>query len=70
MQSENGLLELALDDGILFGGGQTIPLCEVEIELKTGSEEAARTFAKALAAEFCLQEETASKAQRAMALRN
>ena len=32
--------EIALDEGILYGGETEIPLCEVEVELKTGSQDA------------------------------
>ena len=62
------LLELALDEGVLLGGGQEQPFAEVEAELKEGSEEAVRAFAEALAAEFSLTEEKRSKHVRAMLL--
>ena len=61
-------LELALDSGFLLGGGKEEPLCEVEVELKSGSEEAAVAFAESLAAEFGLVPEEASKYKRALAL--
>ena len=61
-------VELALDKGVLLGGGKEIPLCEVEVELKDGPEEAAVAFAKALAAEYCLQQEPKSKFKRASML--
>ncbi len=61
-------VEIALDKGVLLGGGKEIPLCEVEVELKTGSEEAAVAFAKALAEEFSLQSEPKSKFKRAAEL--
>lgn len=64
----DGTAELALDSGVLLGGGKEIPLCEVEIELKTGSDTAAQALADAIAAEFNLQEEPRSKFQRASAL--
>ena len=62
------VVELALDEGILLGGGKEQPLCEVEVELKEGSEEAAAAFAMALAQEYGLRPETRSKIARAMAL--
>ena len=65
---EECTLELALDRGILLGGGKELPFAEVEVELKSGSEEAALTFAKALAAEFGLIPEAASKYKRALTL--
>lgn len=61
-------IELALDRGVLTGGGKEIPLCEVEIELKTGSDAAVQVLANQIAAEFGLTEEPRSKFQRASAL--
>ena len=61
-------LELALDRGVLLGGGQEIPLCEVEVELKSGSEEAAQRYATLLAQLYGLQPEHRSKFRRALAL--
>ena len=62
------VLELALDEGVLLGGGQELPFAEVEAELKEGSEDAVRAFAEALAREFSLEEEKRSKHVRAMLL--
>jgi len=61
-------VELALDSGFLLGGGKELPLCEIEVELKHGSEEAAAAFAMVLAQEYGLRPETRSKIARAMAL--
>jgi len=61
-------VELALDSGFLLGGGKELPLCEVEVELKEGSEDAAAAFAVSLAQEYGLRPETRSKIARAMAL--
>ena len=62
------VVELALDRGILLGGGQELPFAEMEVELKEGSEEAATRFAQALAEEFSLEPEHKSKHARAVAL--
>ena len=62
------VVEIALDRGILTGGGREIPLCEVEVELKAGSEDAVVAFARELAAEYGLQMEKKSKFRRALAL--
>ena len=62
------ILELALDEGILFGGGKEIPLCEVEVELKEGAQEAVIRWALALANLHGLTAENASKFKRALAL--
>ena len=61
-------IELALDKGILLGGGREEALCEVECELKSGSPESVVAFAGALATAFGLREEPKSKFRRALAL--
>ena len=65
---ESCTVELALDQGILTGRNRELPLAEIEIEYKSGSEDAARAFAEALAQEFSLTEEPKSKFARALAL--
>lgn len=62
------IVELALDSGILTGGGKEAPLCEVEVELKSGSREGAYAYAMALAGTFGLEREFTSKFRRALAL--
>lgn len=62
------VLELALDAGVLTGKDTQIPLCEVEVELKSGSPENAVAFGKALAERFALIPELRSKFRRALAL--
>lgn len=61
-------VELALDQGVLLGGGREEPFAEIEVELKDGSEEAAVVFAQALAGAYGLVSETASKYKRALDL--
>lgn len=65
---EDCTVEVALDTGVLMGGGKEIPLCEVEVELKSGSREAVQTYALALAALYGLTPERRSKFRRALAL--
>ena len=65
---EGSTVELALDRGILLGGGRELPLCEVEVELKEGREDDALLFAQILAAKYGLQQETKSKFRRALDL--
>ena len=65
---EDAQLELALDQGILTGGGRETPLCEVEVELKAGSQEDCLAFARELSQRFGLQMEQNSKFRRALAL--
>lgn len=61
-------VELALDLGLLSGGGRTEPLCEIEVELKTGSAAQCDAFAKELADRFSLETEEKSKFRRALDL--
>lgn len=65
---ENATVELALDKGVLLGGGKEEPLCEVEVELKSGSTSECDLFAKTLAARFGLKIQPKSKFRRALAL--
>ena len=62
------IVELALDQGVLIGGGKELPFAEVEVELKSGREAAAIAYAEGLAREFGLTPGEKSKAQRAMEL--
>lgn len=64
----DGIAELALDSGVLLGGGKELPLCEVEVELKSGSDAATTAFATLLAASWGLKEQPVSKFRRAMEL--
>ena len=63
-----GCVELALDEGVLLGGGQELSFAEVEVELKSGEDSVASAFAGKLAEEFDLKEQPKSKLARAMAL--
>lgn len=65
---EECTLELAIDKGVLTGGGRQIPLCEVEVEHKEGPDEATVTLAKLLATRYGLEAEGRSKFRRAMDL--
>lgn len=61
-------VEIALDEGVLLGGGRETPLCELEVELKDGNEESAALWAQHLASQYDLQSELRSKFSRASAL--
>jgi inorganic triphosphatase YgiF len=65
---QGAVLELALDKGVLTGGGKELPLWEAEVELKSGSREAARDYALRLAALYGLKQEKKSKFRRALDL--
>lgn len=69
VEFRDSVLEVALDDGVLFAGDREEPLCEVEVELKSGSAEAADAFAGELSRRFGLQLLKKSKFKRAFALR-
>lgn len=60
--------EVALDDGVLRGGGKEVPLCEIEVEHKEGDEETTRRFAGTVASTYDLTALTESKFARANAL--
>ena len=62
------VVELALDTGVLQGGGREIPLCEVEVEHKSGSAQAMLLYAASLASRYGLIQETRSKFRRALDL--
>ena len=63
------VLEIALDQGVLLGGGRELPFCELEVEHKEGSREAVEAFARQLAEIYALKPEEKSKFARALALR-
>lgn len=62
------VVEIALDRGVLTGGGKEEPLCEVEVELKAGEPELAIAFGMELKEQFQLVPESKSKFRRALAL--
>lgn len=62
---DSATVELALDRGVLLGGGKALPLLEVEIEYKDGQEATAEAFAYSLASAYGLTPEKKSKFKRA-----
>ena len=68
IQLKDAAVELALDRGVLLGGGKELPFAEVEVELKSGNQETAVRFAQDLARELELIPEPRSKVARARAL--
>ena len=62
------VFDLALDEGILTGGGRTAPLLELELELVSGPEDALKAASAALSARHELEPLLLSKQQQAMAL--
>ncbi len=68
VSGEGWEVELALDEGFLIGGGRAEPLCELEVELKSGNDASAMAFAKKLARKYDLRPENQSKFRRASRL--
>lgn len=68
LEVEGGKVELALDEGVLTGSGRTLPLREVELELKEGSDRVLLTFGPEFAAKYRLEREPLSKFARAKRL--
>lgn len=68
VELESGTVELALDQGVLMGGGKEIPLCEIELEKKTCTETDCLAYASFLSASYGLKQEKKSKFRRALAL--
>lgn len=65
---ENFVAELAMDHGYLFSGDRKEPLCEVELELKSGDKGCFDRYALEFTEEFALEEEKTSKFARALQL--
>ena len=66
--ADGTVCEFCGDIGMLVGGTREESLCEVEVELKSGSAETAEAFASELMDRFSLSEEPRSKFARAAAL--
>ena len=65
---ENAQVEIALDQGVLLGGGKEQPFCEVEVELKEGAVGAVVGYTVAMAVVYGLEPEPKSKFKRALEL--
>lgn len=68
LEYDGTILELALDQGVLTGGGREVPLCEVEVELKQGEPEVAIAFGVRMKSKFDLVPQKKSKFRRALDL--
>ncbi len=65
---EDAEVELALDSGVLLGGGREIPLREVEVEHKSGNRGTVIYFGVEMAEHYGLAPQPYSKFHRALAL--
>ncbi len=68
LSDDRAEIELALDRGELKAGERTEPICELELELKSGAAEALYDLALALQDKVRLRPENRSKAERGYAL--
>lgn len=66
--ADGSACELALDRGVLFGAGRSLPLCELELELKEGPPDAAEALSQSLRQRFGLRPQAQSKYARARSL--
>lgn len=62
------VMELAMDTGILFSGERTVPLCEIEVELKRGQWAQVQAYGQLFMQKYGLVPEKQSKFRRALAL--
>ena len=62
------LVELCMDSGSIIAGAATAPICEVELELKTGQPADLLEFARRLLQQVPMRLEPRSKAERGYAL--
>lgn len=69
MGDRTAKIEIALDEGEVRAGGKSLPIREIELELKTGEVEALHVLANWLKQQFALTEENDSKYARGLALR-
>ena len=70
MRSDGAEIELALDEGEIQAGEAVSPLCEVELELKSGHEDALFGLARELSAAAPIYLSFDAKAARGQALRD
>jgi inorganic triphosphatase YgiF len=67
-RGEKGLVEVAIDQGRVTTPRGSVPICEIELELKDGEPDALFDLALALNKETPLRLETSSKSDRGYAL--
>jgi triphosphatase len=64
LQSGGSEIELTIDKGAIVAGRQSLPICEVELELKRGDKAQLFNVARALAAQVPIQLAVTSKPER------
>ncbi len=68
VRTQSCTVEIALDEGVLFGGGKEEPLREMEVEMKSGDPQAVVLLAEEYAAKYGLKMLRQSKFRRAFLL--
>lgn len=68
-RSDAGIIEVALDDGWIYGGAKSSAILELELELKNGAESELHRLAAYFQAHFILYAADKSKFLRGMELR-
>ena len=68
VELEDGMAELALDQGVLLNGDRELAFAEMELELKSGNPEELKAMAQVIAHKFGLEYEKKSKFARAKLL--
>lgn len=61
-------IEVAMDQGVIIGNGNKVPILEIELELKAGKEEILRQFGEQLMKDFSLKLANKSKFLRGLEL--
>lgn len=68
IDSGNGIMEVSIDNGDIIADKGTAPICELEIELFSGEQEALKVVTEKIALKYGLEAETRSKYARGLAL--
>jgi triphosphatase len=70
VEHAGSVIEIALDQGRIQSGAQTLELCELEVELKNGQAEHAAALARQWCADYGLSLSSISKSMKGQQLRN
>ena len=70
VEHDGSVLEIALDQGRILSGNQSLPICELEVELKTGRPGHAVALARQWCAEYGLSLSSITKSMKGQRLRN
>ena len=70
VEHDGSVLEIALDQGRILSGNQSLPICELEVELKKGRPGHAVALARQWCAEYGLSLSSITKSMKGQRLRN